>query len=170
MIQLNAVACMTAVLCVVLPSGALGFDLKAVNEAEFSGKAANSKAAFDPLILKAQVLLDRARFSPGEIDGRLGENFKKAIAAFKARRGIPVDGNLDTDLWGELSGTSDQPALIEYILSEDDVKGPFLKKLPSKLESLQDIDHLGYTSAREAVAEKFHMSERLLQALNPGKS
>ncbi len=29
---------------------------------------------------------------------------------------------------------------------------------------------LGFTSAREALAEKFHMSEALLAALNPGKS
>jgi lipoprotein-anchoring transpeptidase ErfK/SrfK len=55
------------------------------------------------------------------------------------------------------------------MLTEDDVKGPFVKKLPSKLEQMQDLDQLGYASPREAIAEKFHMSERLLQTLNPGK-
>src|SRR5206468_4264632 len=66
--------------------------------------------------------------------------------------------------------TSDMPVLTEYTLTDADVKGPFLKKLPSKLEQLQDLDYLGYINSREAIAEKFHMSEQLLQALNPGKS
>ena len=34
---------------------------------------------------------------------------------------------------------------------------------------MKSLDALGYTSAREALAEKFHMSEALLSALNPGK-
>jgi lipoprotein-anchoring transpeptidase ErfK/SrfK len=49
------------------------------------------------------------------------------------------------------------------------VAGPFLEKLPSKMEDMKDIPKLGYTSPREAIAEKFHMSEQLLTALNPGK-
>ena len=34
---------------------------------------------------------------------------------------------------------------------------------------MKDLTSLGYTSPREALAEKFHMSEALLAALNPGK-
>jgi lipoprotein-anchoring transpeptidase ErfK/SrfK len=49
------------------------------------------------------------------------------------------------------------------------VKGPFLEKLPAKLEDMKDLKALSYTSPREAIAEKFHMSEALLAALNPGK-
>ena len=37
------------------------------------------------------------------------------------------------------------------------------------MEDLKDLKSLDYTSPREAIAERFHMSEALLAALNPGK-
>jgi lipoprotein-anchoring transpeptidase ErfK/SrfK len=37
------------------------------------------------------------------------------------------------------------------------------------MEDLKGLESLDYTSPREAIAEKFHMSEALLAALNPGK-
>ena len=170
MIRPGTLGVLTTVAWLLGSSLAFGIDLNSINEINFSDKTAKSKAApFDPVMLKAQVLLDRARFSPGEIDGRAGDNFKKAIAAFETAQGLTTDGMLDSDTWGRLTATSNEPVLIEYMLTEDDVKGPFVKKLPSKLEQMQDLDQLGYTSPREAIAEKFHMSERLLQTLNPGK-
>jgi lipoprotein-anchoring transpeptidase ErfK/SrfK len=50
------------------------------------------------------------------------------------------------------------------------MRGPFIRKLPAKMEDMQDLPALGYRSAREKIAEKFHMSEALLAALNPGQS
>ena len=64
-------------------------DLKAVNEAQFSEKRGKG---ISPAILKAQILLDRAHFSPGTIDGRGGENFDKAVAAFAEAQGLKDDG------------------------------------------------------------------------------
>jgi hypothetical protein len=49
-------------------------------------------------------------------------------------------------------------------IGEKDLQGPFLKRLPAKMEEMKDIDWLGYTSPVEALAEKFHMSEALLKA------
>ena len=45
--------------------------------------------------LHAQVLLDRAHFSPGQIDGQRGSNQKRAISGFQAAHRIKVTGELD---------------------------------------------------------------------------
>src|SRR3712207_8398488 len=44
--------------------------------------------------------------------------------------------------------------------SEDDVKGPFLEKIPAKMEDMKGLDRLAYTSPLEGLAEKFHMEDR----------
>jgi lipoprotein-anchoring transpeptidase ErfK/SrfK len=151
-------------------AGAWALDPASVNEAAFGRVPAKKSAAFDPLLIKAQVLLDRAGYSPGEIDGRPGENARKAIAAFERARGLNADGKLDERVWSELAATSSEPVLTEYSIGEKDVQGPFLKQLPSKMEHMKDLDRLAYKTPVEALAEKFHMSEALLKALNPGKS
>jgi hypothetical protein len=74
-------------------SPTLALDLQSVNEAEFSQGRAQAAKGPDPILVKAQVLLDRARFSPGEIDGRMGENLLKAIKAFAAALLQPLDCN-----------------------------------------------------------------------------
>lgn len=138
-----------------------------------AGKAkakAKATAAIDPLVIKEGVLLDRVRFSPGAIDGRPGENLEKAIKAFQAAQGLQPSGNLDADTWAKLTQTSTDPVVVDYAVTPEDAKGPFLEKLPPKMEDMEGLKRLSYTSVREELAEKFHMSEGLLQALNPGKS
>ena len=153
----------------VLPATAAGIDAAAINNAELRSKpAAEDKA--DPAVVKAQVLLDRAQFSPGEIDGKLGENAVKALRAFAKAKGFAVDGQvLTSEIWSALIATSSDPIIVDYRITEKDVRGPFLKKLPARMEDMQGLKSLDYTSPREAIAEKFHMSEALLDALNPGK-
>lgn len=121
-----------------------------------------------PAVLKAQVLLDRLRFSPGVIDGLNGDNYRKALMAFERAKGLQAGGKINSEVLGKLTEASPDPALIEYAITEDDVKGPFVK-IPKHMEDQADLDRLGYTSARELLAEKFHMGEDLLVALNPGR-
>jgi len=152
----------------VFPATAAGLDAAAINNAEFRSKpAAEDKA--DAAIVKAQVLLDRAHFSPGEIDGKLGENAQKALKAFAEAKGLPSDKALTSEIWSALAATSQDLVIAEYKVSDSDVKGPFLEKLPARMEDMKSLKALSYTSPREAIAEKFHMSEGLLAALNPGK-
>jgi lipoprotein-anchoring transpeptidase ErfK/SrfK len=150
-------------------SSALGADMKAeaINSAEPSKKALLSESPTAAGV-RLQVLLDRAHFSPGEIDGKFGENAKKALSAYEEAQRLPGSGDVTDEAWKKLA-TDDRPVIQNYTLEEKDIAGPFLHKLPSKMEDMKGIPKLAYTSPREGLAEKFHMSEDLLTALNPGR-
>jgi len=122
------------------------------------------------VLIKAQVLLGRAHFGPGVIDGKQGENFRQALAAFEKARGLTEDGKLDAQVWSALTQGSAQPIMQDYVITEADVQGPFLEKLPAKSDykAMAALKQLSYTSPLEALAEKFHMDQALLTALNPG--
>jgi lipoprotein-anchoring transpeptidase ErfK/SrfK len=154
--------------CLVLPAWGATLDASAINSAQYSSKL-TSKGKLDPAVIKAEILLDRAQFSPGEIDGKLGENAQKALKAFAEANGMKGGQALTPELWTNLVATSQDPVITEYKIAESDVKGPFLKKLPAKMEDMKDLKALSYSSPREAIAERFHMSEGLLASLNPSK-
>ncbi|CCD86734.1 conserved exported protein of unknown function [Bradyrhizobium sp. ORS 285] len=148
-----------------MPARAAELTADAVNSAELR-KRGPVEEKIDPVAIRAQVLLDRAHVSPGEIDGRFGDNARKALDAFARAKGQPSGSKLTPELWDALR--QDQaPAIVTYKITRNDVKEPFLKKLPKRMEDMKDLPRLGYTSPREALAEKFHMSESLLTALNP---
>jgi lipoprotein-anchoring transpeptidase ErfK/SrfK len=139
--------------------------MAAVNDAEWSrGAGARSR----DLLLKIQVLLDRAHASPGQIDATHGENTRKAIVAFREMRDLGAGEQIDQRLWQALVDQDSGPVLVRYIISEADVAGPFIDHVPEDFRDKAKLKQLSYTSAQELLAEKFHMSERLLQELNPG--
>jgi lipoprotein-anchoring transpeptidase ErfK/SrfK len=121
--------------------------------------------------LAAQVMLDRAGFSPGEIDGRSGPNVKRAINAFQKANGLPESGQVDEMTWLRLSEQAqNQPPLLTYETTDADIAGPFVPDIPADLMEQSKLKTLGYRTALEALAEKFHASPLLLQELNRGAS
>jgi lipoprotein-anchoring transpeptidase ErfK/SrfK len=122
----------------------------------------------DPALVRAQILLDRTRFSPGIVDGLGGENTRQAISAFEAANDLPVDGELDATLFQALTSGDSGQVLTDYTITEADAAGPFIGPVPTSMEAMAGLETVGYATAREAMAEKFHMSEGLLSALNPG--
>ncbi|WP_214472811.1 L,D-transpeptidase [Mesorhizobium sp. dw_380] len=146
-------------------TAAAKLDATTVNNAQFDDSEAKGVSAS---VLKAEILLDRARFSPGLIDGRGTENFTKAIRAFQAANGLPPDGKLTRETWDKLAATSSSPALETYELTRKDVHGPFTKRIPARMERMARLRRLGYHNAVEKMAERFHVSEQLLKRLNPG--
>ncbi|WP_257170713.1 L,D-transpeptidase family protein [Bradyrhizobium sp. SRS-191] len=152
-----------------MPARAAELTADAVNNAELR-KRPPAEEKMDPVAIRAQVLLDRAHVSPGEIDGRFGDNARNALAAFARAKGQPSGSKLTPELWDALRQGDQAPAIVTYKITRNDVKGPFLEKLPKRMEDMKDLPRIGYTSPREALAEKFHMSEALLKALNPKSS
>ena len=121
-----------------------------------------------PAVLRAQILLDRANFSVGEIDGATGDNFYRAVTGFRASRKLPPDMVVDQAAWAALNADPG-PALTQYTITAEDVKGPF-EPIPEDMMEKSKLPQLGFASPLEALAEKFHMSPKLLTALNRGKS
>jgi lipoprotein-anchoring transpeptidase ErfK/SrfK len=136
-----------------------------VNSAMADGVDANSHPAS---ILRAQVLLARAHFSPGEIDAASGSTTEKTIAAYQNANGLEVTGKIDAATWTKLNADT-APILDTYKITAEDVAGPF-KPIPSDMMEKSKMPSLGYTSAAEALGEKFHASPTLLRKLNPGKA
>jgi lipoprotein-anchoring transpeptidase ErfK/SrfK len=117
--------------------------------------------------LAVQIMLDRIGFSPGEIDGQPGRNFKGALLAFQRAQQLPPTGDIDGATWDVLMKRSGgQQPLVTYKVTDEDVAGPFTPSIPRDLMKQATLPSLGYRSPLEALAEKFHCSPQFLRARN----
>jgi lipoprotein-anchoring transpeptidase ErfK/SrfK len=107
-------------------------------------------------VLREQVALDRADFSPGVIDGRDGSNFEGALTAYKAAHG------------GAEPTLPNAPLpVVRYTIQAEDETGPFAP-VPHDLAEMAKMTVVGYRTPLEGLAERFHADQALLKELNPG--
>lgn len=140
-------------------------------------QAVNSGGQFVPLtgdvagpsVLRTQILLDRAMFSPGIMDGRWGKNTVQALYWFQRREGLPATARLDSATFQRLRQVAGNPSelVVRKTLTEDDVKGPFTQ-IPEDIYEHAKLSCSCYESLSEKLSEDYHATPELLGKLNPG--
>lgn len=142
----------------------LTLDANAIND---PNQSPVQQGATGSAVLRAQILLGRAHFSCGEIDGRFGSNLEATVRAYQQSRHLPVTGVVDAATWAALNQDK-APALTSVTIDPQDVKGPFVQTIPANLMKQAKLPALDYRSPLEELSERFHSSPEVMEALNHG--
>ncbi|WP_296925280.1 L,D-transpeptidase [Polaromonas sp.] len=146
-------------------SASAGFDMDAFNNASDSPLLKTGSKG--PAVVRAQILLDRAWFSCGEIDGRYAANMQRMVKAYQTARSLKVTGTVTPETWKALREDS-APLLATYTVTDKDLAGPF-EKTPADMAERAKMKAMVFESVDEALAEKFHTSIAYLKQLNGGR-
>ena len=118
---------------------------------------------------KLQALLNWNQNGVGAVDGSWGKNSRKAMQAFQMANGLAVTDTLNTETWQALTKNDklmQQPVLVSYQLTDADINIK-TTTIPAGAEAKAKLEGMYYETVIEGLAEKFHISENYLKALNP---
>ena len=121
---------------------------------------------------KLQALLNWHHNGVGAVDGYWGKNTRKAMQAFQKANGLSITDTLNDETWQALTKNEKlmaQPVLVNYQLSEADINVK-TTTIPAETTEKAKLEGMYYESLTEALAEKFHISEKYLKSLNPNAS
>jgi lipoprotein-anchoring transpeptidase ErfK/SrfK len=145
----------------------VGRSLGATEIEDSTKTGAIAPGATGPRVVRAQILLDRARFSPGEIDGVYGDDFGIAVKGYQELHNMKPTGIIDAEMWRLLNADAG-PLLFTYMITQADEKGPF-QPAPDDIQEKAKMKWLGFETPEEELGERFHVSPKLLAELNPAK-
>lgn len=121
---------------------------------------------------RLQALLNWNQHGVGAVDGYWGKNTRKAMQAFQKANNLSVTDTLNEETWQALTASErlmNAPVLVNYTLSDSDVNIK-TTSIPAGAEAKAELEGMYYESVPEALAEKFHISEKYLKKLNPKAS
>jgi len=104
-----------------------------------------------------QIMLDRAGFSPGVIDGQDTPRYRAALDAYASATGTPLT----------IEAGDEADAFVRYTITVQDVQARFTPFLPPLYIHQAGLSWLGFRDVREMLAERFHVDEDYLVTLNP---
>ncbi len=151
-------------LAIVVPSPpALAFDLFKKEPAV----APEPDKEDQETLTRVQIFLDERLFTPGKIDGRIGEFTRKAVAHYNAAHGVEPLSNWAAVL--ENSAALVPIVFTTYTIRESDAE-LVVPGMPTGPEAQSKLKFLAYRRLSEFVSERFHCDEQFLEKLNPDRS
>lgn len=120
-------------------------------------------------IMQLQVVLDRAGFGPGVIDGKMGMSTENALKGFQEAGGLEVTGKHDEATKKALAQWDRIPA-TRVVTIPDNWSQLTFQEIPEDNAKKAELEEMGYTSLDEKLAERFHTTVDVLKALNPDGS
>lgn len=116
-------------------------------------------------VLALQICLDRRGFSCNTLDGARGRKTSVALATWCAVNGKPYKAGDEKSAWERYFPWETNLFRCVTVTAADHAG---LVKIPSDPAGKAQLAEMGYQTIREMFAEAGHVSERMLERLNPG--
>ena len=146
----------------------LGIDDISVQSVNAEPAGPSLASSIGPVVTRTQILLNRARFSVGIIDGKASKNTALALSWFQRSQNLPATSVLDTATHNRLlAAAGSTPPVIQITVDAEMLKGPILT-LPKGVYDQARLSCLCYQSVSEMLAERFHSTIEIMRKLNPG--